>query len=267
MTPVVGGPMRFRPCIDLHAGQVKQIVGESLNADGHAKTTNFVAHQPAEYFAELYCQDELTGGHVIMLGPGNEDSARRALSAFPGGMHVGGGMRPDNAAAFLEAGASHVIVTSYVFRDGKIDMDRIQEMVRAVGRHRLVLDLSCKKRDGQYWVCTDRWQKWTECKVNRENIAKLADFCDEILVHAVDVEGKRSGIDGDLVEILSEASNIIPVTYAGGVRSLADLEFAKERGQGKVDVTVGSALDIFGGTLKYSDLVQWQRVQNSRANC
>lgn len=259
--PVSMRAMRFRPCIDLHNGRVKQIVGGTL-ADGSEPKTNFESELPPSHFASLYCRDQLPGGHVIMLGPGNEDAALNALNAFPGGMHVGGGIVPENASRYLDAGASHVIVTSYVFSGGRIAWDRVQNMVRAVGRQRLVLDLSCRKKDSEYFVCTDRWQKWTDFALNGDNFARLGELCDEILVHAVDVEGKKCGIDLELVKCLADWATV-PVTYAGGVRDIADLEKAKLVSNGKVDVTIGSALSVFGGSLQYVDAVKWQREQEN----
>src|SRR5208282_1311250 len=135
----------FRPCIDLHEGKVKQIVGGSLGDAG--LRTNFVSEKPARWFAELYKRDGLTGGHVIMLGPGNENEARAALAAYPGGLQIGGGINRDNAQSWLDAGASHVIVTSWVFREGRVDWNRLGELVKTIGKERLVLDLSCRKRD------------------------------------------------------------------------------------------------------------------------
>ncbi|KAJ8908211.1 hypothetical protein NDN08_008303 [Rhodosorus marinus] len=252
--------MRFRPCIDLHAGKVKQIVGSTLKDSDGSASTNFESDLPSSFFATMYKEDNLPGGHVIMLGPGNEEAAKEALGAFPGGLQVGGGINPQNAKDYLDCGASHVIVTSYVFRDGKVDMDRLQELVSAISKDRLVLDVSCRKRDGEYYVCTDRWQKWTDFKLKRESFEFLSGFCDEILVHAVDVEGKRSGIEEELVTLLASTCDI-PITYAGGARSLDDLERTRILGNGRVDLTIGSALDIFGGDLSYRDAVKWQRDQ------
>lgn len=252
---------RFRPCIDIHDGRVKQIVGGTLTSS-EAPVTNFETDESPAFYSSMYARDDLPGGHIIMLGPGNESAARKALSAFPGGMQVGGGIQPANAARFLNAGASHVIVTSFVFREGVIVWERVEDMVRAIGKQRLVLDVSCRKRDGEYYVCTDRWQKWTDFALNARNFERLGSRCDEILVHAVDVEGKKSGIDTDLVACLAEWATV-PVTYAGGVRNLADLDVIKLLGRGLVDFTVGSALDIFGGTLEYKNAVKWQRQQES----
>jgi phosphoribosylformimino-5-aminoimidazole carboxamide ribotide isomerase len=250
----------FRPCIDLHEGKVKQIVGGTLGDAG--LKTHFVADHPAAYYARMYRRDSLTGGHVIMLGPGNESAAREALAAFPGGLQVGGGITADNAAAWLENGASHVIVTSWVFRDGALDDARLKEMVKRIGARRLVLDLSCRQRDGDYWVVTDRWQKFTRLAVSEAVLADLAKSCAEFLVHAVDVEGLCRGIDGALVEKLGRWSPI-PVTYAGGANSLADLEETTRLGAGKVDLTIGSALDIFGGTgVRYTDVVAFNRISS-----
>lgn len=253
---------RFRPCIDLLNGRVVQIVGGSLRADGgEAGRINFESERPPEFYARLYRDDALPGGHVIALGPGNRDAATAALRAFPGGLHFGGGVTPDNARDYLDAGASHVIVTSYVFTAGRVDTDRLRAMVDAVGRERLVLDLSCRRRDGDFWVVTDRWQVFTDVKVSAATLAGLAGSCAEFLVHGVDVEGKMAGIQPELVELLA-AHSPIPVTYAGGVRQLADLDLVDSLARGRVDVTVGSALDIFGGPLPYRDVVAWHRHRN-----
>lgn len=249
--------MRFRPCIDLHEGRVKQIVGTSLR-DGIAPQTHFIAPHPPAYFAARYGRDQLTGGHVIMLGPGNEDAAVQALAAFPGGLQVGGGIRPDNAEAWLRRGAAQVIVTSHVFSDGQLHRSRLAQMVAAVGRERLVLDLSCSKRDGRYVVMTDRWQKATNFALNADNLALLAESCSEFLIHATGVEGKQQGVDAELVALLGEIAPL-PTTYAGGVCSIADIEIIRRLGQGKLDFTVGAALDIFGGTgLRYEDMLAYR---------
>ena len=294
--------MKFRPCIDLHHGQVKQIVGSTLTDTGNDSTntntntttttsssstlsTNFETDRPAAEYATMYRRDGLIGGHVIMLGPGNEDAAKSALAAYPNGLQVGGGIDNTNAIQWLEAGASHVIVTSYVFSDGQIRMDRLKDLVSICGKHRLVLDLSCRRRprppsqlppsqgtnnnndddddndDNDYYVVTNRWQSFTDYKVTANNLKELATYCDEFLVHGVDVEGKQCGILEDLVTLLGKCSPI-PITYAGGVRSLDDLELVKRLGNDRVDATVGSALDCFGGPLKYDDVVAWHKEQN-----
>ena len=251
----------FRPCIDLHEGKVKQIVGGSLNESGGRLRTNFVADQNAVWFAELYRRDGLTGGHVIMLGAGNETEARAALAAYPGGLQIGGGVNAANALAWLEAGASHVIVTSWVFREGHVDWERLAGLVKVLGKTRLVIDLSCRVQDGKYFVVTDRWQKFTDVTLSAETLAKFSEYCAEFLVHAVDVEGLCRGIDRELVTRLGEWATI-PVTYAGGASSLADLEQVTRLGQGKVDLTIGSALDIFGGSgVRYAELVEFNRRQ------
>ena len=249
----------FRPCIDLHEGKVKQIVGGTLSDAG--ARTNFVSEQSAAWFAELYRRDDLRGGHVIMLGSGNETEARAALKAFPGGLQIGGGINAENARRWLDAGASHVIVTSWVFREGRVDWARLDELVQAIGKEKLVLDLSCRKRGEDYFVVTDRWQKFTELVVNAETLKKFSTFCAEFLIHAVDVEGLCRGIDGELVAKLG-AWSPIPMTYAGGANSLADLAAVTKLGQGKVDLTIGSALDIFGGSgVKYADCITFNRRQ------
>jgi phosphoribosylformimino-5-aminoimidazole carboxamide ribotide isomerase len=254
----------FRPCIDLHDGRVKQIVGGSLSDSGASLQTNFVSERPAKWFAELYRKDDLRGGHVIMLGPGNEAAAREALAAWPGGLQIGGGINAENAREWLEAGASHVIITSWVFREGRLDWERLREIVSRIGKSRLVLDLSCRKRDGKYFVVTDRWQKFTEMAVTRETLQSLAEYCDEFLIHAVDVEGLCRGIDSELVKNLGERTPI-PTTYAGGARSIEDLKLVNQLSNGRVDLTIGSALDIFGGSgVKYEEVVAFNRAEHAR---
>ncbi len=268
----------FRPCIDLHEGKVKQIVGGTLSDAG--ARTNFVSEKSAAWFAELYRRDALTGGHVIQLGSGNETEARAALAAYPGGLHLGGGVNAANARGWLDAGASHVIVTSWVFREGRVDWARLDELVKTIGKEKLVLDLSCRKRnvafglwpnqssqrldattDSDYFVVTDRWQKFTDLEVNAATLQKFSAYCAEFLIHAVDVEGLCRGIDRELVSMLGQFAPI-PTTYAGGANSLADLETVTQLGQGKVDLTIGSALDIFGGSgVKYEDCVKFNRRQ------
>jgi len=249
--------MKFRPCIDLHDGKVKQIIGSTLRAGGSAAApqTNFSSRFPPSHYSRMYRQDDLTGGHVIMLGPGNEKAAIEALAAWPGGLQVGGGINGDNAGLWLERGASHVIVTSYVFHDGILDENRLRNLCNLVGRRHLVLDLSCRYKDDKYFVVTNRWQKFTRLAITRQVLDDLAEYCDEFLVHAVDVEGKCMGVDVRLIELLATSTRV-PVTYAGGVSSMADLELIAEAGGGKLDATVGSALDIFGGSgLRYADVV------------
>lgn len=249
----------FRPCIDLHEGKVKQIVGGSLSQESDALRTNFVSERPASWFADMYRQDGLEGGHVVMLGPGNEDQARGALAAYPDGLQIGGGINAENAPAWLDAGASHVIVTSWVFLGGRLSIERLQTLVKAIGKARLVLDLSCRKRGGQYWVVTDRFQTFTEARLSATLLEQLSSSCAEFLVHAVDVEGLCRGIDVELVKGLAEWTPL-PVTYAGGARSLNDLEEVERLGGGKVHLTIGSALDIFGGSgVRYADAVAFNR--------
>jgi phosphoribosylformimino-5-aminoimidazole carboxamide ribotide isomerase len=249
----------FRPCIDLHEGKVKQIVGGTLETVPGKLRTNFVSERPAAWYAGLYRRDGLGGGHVIMLGPGNEAEARSALNAYPGGMQIGGGITLKNAPAWLEAGASHVIVTSWVFREGRVDWERLAQLVRAIGKERLVLDLSCRRRGEEYFVVTDRWQKFTETTLSRESLERFAGWCAEFLIHAVDVEGLCRGIDQELVGKLAEWLPI-RATYAGGAKSLADLEAVTRLGHGRIDLTIGSALDIFGGTgIRYEEAVAFNR--------
>ena len=228
---------------------------------------NFSTDRPAAEYAEMYQRDQLTGGHVIKLGPGNDEAAKSALKAYKQGLQIGGGINDENAKEWLDAGASHVIVTSYVFSDGKINFERLGKLVQVVGKERLVLDLSCRRKpteteiDGPYYVVTDRWQKYTDLPVNERTLQELAAYCDEFLVHGVDVEGKQCGILEDLVIMLGQHSPVA-VTYAGGVRSIEDMELVLALGKGKVDLTIGSALDCFGGCLSYDDVVAWHKEQN-----
>lgn len=248
--------MQFRPCIDLHDGKVKQIVGSTLGLQDVAVVENFISEHAPSYFANMFKHDRLTGGHVIMLGSGNEQAAIEALQAYPNGLQVGGGITADNARHYIDAGASHVIVTSYIFHDGQLDMERLQALIDAVGKERIVIDLSCRKKDDKWFVVTDKWTKFSDFEVNAASIQMIEAYCDELLIHAVDVEGKRSGMQEELVRDLA-AWTTIPTTYAGGVRSLEDLKKFEEIGQGKLHVTIGSALSIFGGDLAYEKVVSY----------
>lgn len=247
--------MEFRPCIDLHNGQVKQIVGSTLDQN-EKPVENFVSQRPAGYYADLFKQDGVYGGHVIMLGKGNEKAAIEALQAFPQGLQIGGGIHADNALYYLTKGASHVIVTSYIFYNGALDLDHLNKLVGITGKDQLVLDLSCRKKEGRYYVVTDRWQQFTDFYLSKENIGFLEEYCSELLVHGVDVEGKKLGIDKELTALLADCTST-PVTYAGGVSGFDDLEVINETGRGKINVTIGSALDIFGGHMSYQQTVKW----------
>ncbi|RCW50382.1 phosphoribosylformimino-5-aminoimidazole carboxamide ribotide isomerase [Paenibacillus prosopidis] len=247
--------MKFRPCIDLHDGKVKQIVGETLNTE---IIENFVSKYDSTYYAELFQKDGLIGGHVIMLGGGNETAAVNALKHYPGGLQIGGGITSDNAMYYLDQGASHIIVTSYIFQDGQLNENHLSKTVSEVGKDRLVIDLSCKEKDGKWYVVTNQWKQFSDFEVNKENIRFLEQYCDEFLVHAVDVEGKQRGIQQSLVSSLADWVTI-PTTYAGGARSLADMDQFNELCNGKLDITIGSALDIFGGNLSYEQVVEYSR--------
>ena len=258
--------MKFRPCIDIHNGNVKQIVGGSLKDEGDSAENNFISDKDAAYYAEMYMKDGFSGGHIILLNPPSSEyyeqdleQAGKALALYPGGMQIGGGVNTDNALRFIEMGASHVIVTSFVFRDGMIDYDRLKKLSDMVGREHLVLDLSCRYYEAAYYIVTDRWQKMTSEKLNIELLDSLSEYCDEFLVHAVDVEGKASGVERDVIRILGEycrkeSGDTRSVTYAGGIHSLDDLEFIRDNGMSGVDFTIGSALDIFGGNIPYEFL-------------
>lgn len=253
--------MKFRPCIDIHNGKVKQIVGSSL--DGDKATENFVSEKDAAYYAGLYKQHNLSGGHIIMLNPAQSmyydaDCAQAfgALTAFNNGMQIGGSITADNAKLFIDKGASHIIVTSYVFQNGGVNFGNLEKLVNAVGKSRLVLDLSCRRRSDGYFIVTDRWMKFTNIEVNRKTLDEFSAWCDEILIHAVDVEGKSCGIDEELGGILTGCK--VPVTYAGGIRSMDDIKKLEKIGGGKINFTVGTALDLFGGNLKFEELIKYQ---------
>ena len=256
--------MHFRPCIDIHNGCVKQIVGGSLKDTGNQAKENFVSEYDAAYYARCYQADGLKGGHIILLNPEGSQyyaadlaQAKAALAAYPSGLMIGGGINVNNAAAFIDAGASHVIVTSYVFKDGQIYWENLQKITEAVGKEHLVLDLSCRKRGDTYYVVTDRWQKFTDVPVNAQTLDKLAPFCDEFLIHAVDVEGKASGIETELVQILADWHQK-PMTYAGGIGSYEDLKLLADISHGTLDFTIGSALDLFGGPIAYKEICHYR---------
>ncbi|KAF2012723.1 Phosphoribosylformimino-5-aminoimidazole carboxamide ribotide isomerase [Aaosphaeria arxii CBS 175.79] len=261
---------RFRPCIDLHAGSVKQIVGGTLSTTSDSSLkTNFTSEHPSAYYAALYKTHELHGAHVIMLGPGNDDAAREALAAWQGGMQVGGGVTEKNAAEWIKAGADKasisccVIITSYLFPESKFSLERLQAVLKALdgNKDKLVIDLSCRRKDDKWFVATNKWQTITDFELNQESIALLEPHCSEFLIHAADVEGLQRGIDHELVSALAGWCSI-PVTYAGGGRSIEDLELVKSLSNGKVDLTIGSALDIFGGAgVKFEDCVKWNQQQ------
>jgi phosphoribosylformimino-5-aminoimidazole carboxamide ribotide isomerase len=251
----------FKPCIDLHDGQVKQIVGGSLNDSGAGLKTNFVASQPSEFFASKYRDDRLEGGHVIKLGPGNDDAAKRALVAWPDHLHIGGGIDIDSAQSWIEAGASKVIVTSWLFPNGVYAPERLQALSNRISRARLVVDLSCRRRDNRWFVAINRWQTITTFELSEATLQTLSQSCSEFLIHAADVEGLCHGIDQELVTALGTWSPI-PCVYAGGGKSIDDLLLVDRLSRGRVDLTYGSALDLFGGTqVKYADCVAWNRAQ------
>lgn len=253
--------MRFRPCIDIHNGQVKQIVGGSLTDHGDRAEENFASSHTADYYASLYRRDGLRGGHVILLNPPSseyymktKEQAYSALEAYPKGLQIGGGITAENASGYLDKGASHVIVTSYVFRNGQVHREHMIRLCSEVGKEHVVLDLSCRKRDGLYYVVTDRWQKFTDITLSGDLLNEFSRYCDEFLVHGVDVEGKASGVDETLAEILAgyaKAPGAVPVTYAGGIGSYEDIEHFRALTHGSIDFTIGSALDLFGGELSY----------------
>lgn len=255
--------MKFRPCIDIHNGKVKQIVGGSLKDSGDYAVDNFVSEKDAAWFSRFYEKDRLTGGHIIMLNPvsspyfeATRAQAVSALSACPGTMQIGGGITAENAQEYIDAGASHVIVTSYVFKNGQINLENLERIRQQVGKEHLVLDLSCRSRDGAYYIVTDRWQKFTDVELTPKLLDQLSGSCSEFLIHAVDVEGRALGIEEKVAGLLGDWGRI-PVTYAGGVSSFEDLEKLRCLGREKVDVTIGSALDLFGGKMPYGKVLEF----------
>lgn len=256
--------MKFRPCIDIHNGKVKQIIGGSLADNGNTAKENFVSEKGGEFYARLYRERGIKGGHIILLNAANSEyyeadksQAFAALAEYPNGLQLGGGITAENAAEFLDMGASHVIVTSYVFGDGAVNRENLKKISAAAGRDRLVIDLSCRKRGEDYYIVTDRWQKFTDVKLDKSALDMFAEYCSEFLIHAVDVEGKASGVEKKLAEMLGDWEGI-PVTYAGGIGSYSDLDVLKQAGRGKLDFTVGSALDIFGGSLDFEKICSYK---------
>ncbi|MCD8022966.1 MAG: phosphoribosylformimino-5-aminoimidazole carboxamide ribotide isomerase [Lachnospiraceae bacterium] len=254
--------MRFRPCIDIHNGKVKQIVGGSLRDQGDTASENFVSGKPSSFYADIYRKDALFGGHVILLNPPSspyfektKEQALQALAAYPQGLQLGGGVTAENAQEYLDAGASHVIVTSYVFRDGQIHYDNLERLVRATGKEHLVLDLSCRRRDGEYYIVTDRWQNFTDVRLNTQTLDELSANCDDLLIPPAYAEGKAAGIELAVAELLG-CWRKIPVTYAGGVGRYEDLKLLRKAGENHVDVAIGSALDLFGGSLSYRKVLE-----------
>ena len=261
--------MQFRPCIDIHNGAVKQIVGSSLKDEGDAAKENFVAEQDASFYAEFYKKRGISGGHVILLNHAGSEyyeatrsQALAALAAYPGGLQAGGGITPENGADYLQAGASHVIVSSYIFSGDRLQLDRLKALKQAVGKEHLTLDVSCRRYEDGYFVSTDRWQHKTDFKVNEENLDLLSGYCDEFLIHAVDVEGRGEGIEKELAALLgswlkTHRDFYEKVTYAGGVKNLTDLKLLDQAAGGGLNVTVGSALDLFGGSLSFDEVTKY----------
>ena len=254
--------MKFRPCIDIHNGKVKQLVGGTLKDKGNKAQENFVSQKGGAYYANMYKNNNLEGGHIIILNAADSEyfeaskkQALEALAAYPEGMQIGGGINAENAAEYIENGASHVIVTSYVFKNGEVNYENLDKLVKTVGKSKIVLDLSCRKKNNDYYIVTDRWQKFTDEVVNLETLKKLSEYCDEFLVHGVDVEGKSGGMEEELVEMLSKFTDI-PITYAGGIGSKEQIEKFAEISKGNLDFTIGSALDLFGGKLSYDEIVE-----------
>ena len=256
--------MKFRPCIDIHNGKVKQIVGGSLRDENDTAKENFVSDVDASYYAKLYKDSGIVGGHIILLNGENspyyeetKKQALLALSTYKNGLQIGGGINADNAMEYIKAGATHVIVTSFVFKDGKVNYDNLENISKTVGKEHLVLDVSCRKKDGKYYIVTDRWQKFTDVELTDKVFNDLSKFCDEFLIHAVDVEGKAKGIEEDIARLLGNLHGI-KVTYAGGIGDFEDLEKLKNLGNNKVDFTVGSALDIFGGNMEFDKVLRFE---------
>ena len=253
--------MKFRPCIDIHNGHVVQIVGSSLRDENDSAQNNFVSEKDSAYYANLYKEYGLSGGHIIILNGKDSEyyeatkaEAVKALQTYKGGMQIGGGITDKNAEEYILAGASHIIVTSYVFSDGKICYNNLNRLNSAVGREHICLDVSCRMRNGKYYVVTDRWQQFTDVVLDENLIVSLSEYCDELLVHAVDVEGRKAGINATIAGILEKSP--IPVTYAGGISSLDDIAKIRSIGNNKIDFTIGTALNIFGGDLDLMEVIR-----------
>lgn len=250
--------MKFRPCIDLHNGKVKQIVGKTLSDDGKDLKENFIAEYDSTWYAKLFKSDNLDGGHIIMLGPNNEQAAFDAISVYPGGFQVGGGITPKNGKQYIDAGASHVIFSSYLFKHNRISIDRLKEISMAFDKENVVFDLSCVMNNGKFYVAIDRWQTITDFELSVENVQYLQKYCSELLIHAIDVEGSCSGVDVELLKLLAAINEVcnIKITYAGGIATVEDINLIKMYGKGNIDFTVGSALDIYGGNMNYCDVLK-----------
>lgn len=256
---------RFIGCIDLHNGEVKQIVGATLsdnNNDPNLKT-NFVSSKPSSYYAKLYKKYNVTGAHVIKLGPNNDEAAKEALLAAPNFLQIGGGINDTNCLHWLEM-ASKVIVTSWLFnKEGDFLLDRLVKISQLCGKDRLVVDLSCRKTSDERWiVAMNKWQTLTTLELNQDTFTKLSKYTNEFLIHAADVEGLCNGIDEQLVSKLNEwteeLGDEVKIVYAGGAKSIDDLALVDRLSQGRVDLTYGSSLDIFGGKLvKFEDCCEW----------
>ena len=253
--------MKFRPCIDIHNGKVKQIVGGTLSDSDDSAKENFVSERDAAYFAHMFRQDGLEGGHVIMLNSRQspyfretQEQALLALHSYPGGMMAGGGITAENADIYLDAGASHVIVTSYVFFNGEISYVNLEKLETEIGADKIVLDLSCSRKDNAYCIMTDRWQKYTRTPLTPELILHLSEHCAGFLIHGIDSEGRKNGIDFSLIRMLT-AVHGVSVTYAGGISTFEDLEAIRRTGEDRIDVTVGSALSIYGGSMDYRQVL------------
>lgn len=255
--------MKFRPCIDIHNGKVKQIVGGSLLDKGDYAKENYISDKDSVYYAGLFKKDSIKGAHVIILNgkdseyyEATKEAAINALHEYPEGLQIGGGINADNAGEFIEEGASHVIVTSYVFKDGELKEDNLKKLVSAVGKEHIVLDLSAREKDGNFYVVTDRWQNFTKVLVTEKLFSSLSEYCDEFLVHGVDTEGKKQGADERLLKILAGAIKRydVKITYAGGIACKKDIKLLEELSDGLLDFTVGSALDLYGGSLSYEEL-------------
>ena len=244
--------MRFRPCIDLHQGKVKQIVGSTFESSNHKE--NFISRYDSDYYARIYQSDQLKGAHIIQLGEGNEESSKKAVEAFPNGFQIGGGININNASYWINLGVSHIIVTSFLFQNGNIIWDNLYKLIESIGSNHIVVDLSCSRDKNDYYIMTDRWQIRSKIKLSESLFHKLSPYVDEFLIHAIDIEGKKSGIDKRLVDQLSLIKDVI-ITYAGGIDSYNDIEYIDKKSNSKLDYTVGSSLDIFGGHLSYKRIV------------
>ncbi|KAF6005708.1 hypothetical protein HII12_005282 [Brettanomyces bruxellensis] len=247
-------------CIDIHGGKVKQIVGGTLNQDDTEQSkntcksnleTNFVSEKSSSYYAKLYEEHGIIRTHVIKLGSLEENNrvAIEALKAWPKHLQIGGGINDTNAKYWIQQGADKVIVTSWLFPKGQFDKSRLERISQLVGKEHLVVDLSYFDAGG---VEQGRLLSYSRGTARNSSFMQLMlkAFC--------------KGIDQELVAKLAEWCTS-PIVYAGGAKSIDDLKLVDKLSHGRVDLTFGSALDLFGGKLvRFKDCCKWNQQLGDR---